>query len=179
MPARGRRSPASSVAAWWLAACRPAAAASSLAWRAITRPTFANNTITAANAGAVRTYTTGGMNALPSATAANLYADILQGPANQTTFGANSVYDASTQMLFVTAPPVDHSSGGAVDVYVNEGLYWSLLETLKAPSGDSYVQLAMPWPRMATPWSSGRRRAICRKTAWSWFTRSLPPPCPS
>jgi hypothetical protein len=96
------------------------------------------NVITAANAGAVRTYTTGGLNALPSATGSSPDAEILDGPQGKTTFGQDTVYDASTHMLFVSAPGAFGS--GAVYVYVNQGLYWSFLTTLTAPSNDFYVQ---------------------------------------
>ncbi len=86
--------------------------------------------ITAANAGAVRTYTTDGT--LPSTTDPHLDAEILDGSTGQTNFGQNTVYDPTTRMLFVAAPVT--SGGGAVDVYVNEGLYWSFVQTLTAPT---------------------------------------------
>ncbi|HEV3344393.1 MAG TPA: FG-GAP repeat protein, partial [Pirellulales bacterium] len=97
--------------------------------------TNASNVITAANAGAVRTYTTD--STLPSTTAPNLDAEILDGPQGQTTFGQDTVYDPTTRTLFVAAPPAAGSAGGSVEVYLNEGLYWSFVETLTAPTADS------------------------------------------
>jgi len=95
--------------------------------------TNSSNIITAANAGAIRTYTTNGT--LPSNADPNLDAEILEGPHGQKTFGQDTVYDASTRMLFVAAPPAAGTAG--VDVYLNEGLYWQFVQTLTAPTADS------------------------------------------
>ena len=97
-----------------------------------------NSSNAAANAGAVRTYTTNGT--LPSNTDPNvLDAEILDGASGQTSFGQDTVYDPTTQTLFVAAPS---SSPPAIDVYANEGLYWSYVEMLSLPAAASYALAA-------------------------------------